>query len=154
MTEPLQPGATIGKIEGFKSFIATGNVRIIQGDREAAQSLLAGEIEPCRIEASRAIERAQRARREVLQPGRALVEQKGFEDGVRVALVQVVADHVDHAAERVVVGVDDDVDALAEHVQVAVGHERGDLDQHVVDEVQTGHLTVDPHQFVAHSEQQ
>lgn len=31
-----EPGATIGKIEGFKSFIATGNVRIIQGDREAA----------------------------------------------------------------------------------------------------------------------
>jgi lipopolysaccharide export system protein LptA len=30
------PAATIGKLEGFKSFIATGNVRIIQGDREAA----------------------------------------------------------------------------------------------------------------------
>lgn len=30
------PGATIGKIEAFKSFVATGNVRIIQGDREAA----------------------------------------------------------------------------------------------------------------------
>lgn len=30
------PGATIGKIEGFKSLVATGNVRIIQGDREAA----------------------------------------------------------------------------------------------------------------------
>jgi lipopolysaccharide export system protein LptA len=28
--------ATIGKIEGFKSMIAIGNVRIIQGDREAA----------------------------------------------------------------------------------------------------------------------
>ncbi|HEY8995939.1 MAG TPA: LptA/OstA family protein [Lacunisphaera sp.] len=30
------PGATIGKIESFKSLVATGNVRIIQGDREAA----------------------------------------------------------------------------------------------------------------------
>ena len=30
------PGATIGKLEGFKSLVATGNVRIIQGDREAA----------------------------------------------------------------------------------------------------------------------
>jgi lipopolysaccharide export system protein LptA len=30
------PTATIGKLEQFKSFIATGNVRIIQGDREAA----------------------------------------------------------------------------------------------------------------------
>ena len=28
--------ATIGKIDSFKSFVATGNVRIIQGDREAA----------------------------------------------------------------------------------------------------------------------
>ncbi|MFZ5493898.1 MAG: LptA/OstA family protein [Verrucomicrobiota bacterium] len=30
------PAATIGKIEAFKSLLATGNVRIIQGDREAA----------------------------------------------------------------------------------------------------------------------
>jgi lipopolysaccharide export system protein LptA len=30
------PTATIGKIDAFKSFIATGNVRIVQGDREAA----------------------------------------------------------------------------------------------------------------------
>lgn len=30
------PTATIGKIENFKSLIATGNVRIVQGDREAA----------------------------------------------------------------------------------------------------------------------
>lgn len=30
------PTATIGKLETFKSMIATGNVRIIQGDREAA----------------------------------------------------------------------------------------------------------------------
>jgi len=30
------PAATIGKLESFKSLVATGNVRIIQGDREAA----------------------------------------------------------------------------------------------------------------------
>lgn len=30
------PNATIGKIERFKSLVAEGNVRIIQGDREAA----------------------------------------------------------------------------------------------------------------------
>jgi lipopolysaccharide export system protein LptA len=35
-TRKGDPAATIGKIEGFKSFVATGNVRIIQGDREAA----------------------------------------------------------------------------------------------------------------------
>jgi len=30
------PKATIGKVESFKSLVATGNVRIVQGDREAA----------------------------------------------------------------------------------------------------------------------
>ena len=30
------PKATIGKMDSFKSFIATGNVHIVQGDREAA----------------------------------------------------------------------------------------------------------------------
>jgi lipopolysaccharide export system protein LptA len=30
------PKATIGKVDSFKSLIATGNVRIVQGDREAA----------------------------------------------------------------------------------------------------------------------
>lgn len=30
------PKATIGKVEDFKSLLATGNVRIIQGEREAA----------------------------------------------------------------------------------------------------------------------
>src|SRR6478609_9073988 len=30
------PKATIGKVDSFKSFIATGNVHIVQGDREAA----------------------------------------------------------------------------------------------------------------------
>ncbi len=45
--------------------------------------------------AARVVERAQRARREVLQPGGALVEQEGLKDGVRVAQVQVVAGHLD-----------------------------------------------------------
>jgi len=35
-TRKGDPGATIGKVEDFKSFVAAGNVRIIQGDREAA----------------------------------------------------------------------------------------------------------------------
>lgn len=35
-TRKGDPKAAIGKIEDFKSFVATGNVRIIQGDREAA----------------------------------------------------------------------------------------------------------------------
>jgi hypothetical protein len=45
----------------------------------------------------RVVQRAQRARRQVLRPG-VLVEQKGLQDGVRVALVQVVAGHLDQAA--------------------------------------------------------
>jgi lipopolysaccharide export system protein LptA len=35
-TRKGDPAATIGKLDSFKSFIAIGNVRIIQGDREAA----------------------------------------------------------------------------------------------------------------------
>ena len=35
-TRKGDPGATISKVEDFKSLVATGNVRIIQGDREAA----------------------------------------------------------------------------------------------------------------------
>lgn len=35
-TRKGDPAATIGKLDSFKSFVATGNVRIIQGDREAA----------------------------------------------------------------------------------------------------------------------
>ncbi len=35
-TRKGDPAATIGKIDSFKSLVATGNVRIIQGDREAA----------------------------------------------------------------------------------------------------------------------
>ncbi len=53
--------------------------------------------------------------------------------------------------QRVVVGVDDHVDAVAEDVEVGVGHQRRNLDEPVGLQVQPGHLTVDPHQFVAHS---
>ena len=63
-------------------------------------------------------------------------------------------DHVDHAGQRLVVGVDDHVDAVAEDVQVGVGDQRRDLDEPVGPQVQAGHLTVDPHQFVTHSAQQ
>lgn len=35
-TRKGDPTATIGKIDSFKSLLATGNVRIIQGEREAA----------------------------------------------------------------------------------------------------------------------
>ena len=35
-TRKGDPTATIGKFDNFKSLLATGNVRIIQGDREAA----------------------------------------------------------------------------------------------------------------------
>ncbi len=55
-----------------------------------------------------------------------------------------VADHVDHAVELLVVGVDDHVDAFAEHVEIGVGDQGGHLDQRVVAEVETGHLAVDP----------
>ena len=39
---------------------------------------------------------------------------------------------------------DHDVDAVAEDVELVVGDEDGKLDQCVVDEVETGHLAVDP----------
>jgi len=35
-TSKGDPAATIGKVDSFKSFVATGNVHIVQGDREAA----------------------------------------------------------------------------------------------------------------------
>ena len=63
-------------------------------------------------------------------------------------------DHVDHAGQRLVVGVDHHVDAVAEDVELAVGDQRGDLDEPVGLEVEPGHLAVDPHQFVTHSDQQ
>ena len=54
-------------------------------------------------------------------------------------------------AQRLIVGVDDDVHTLAEDVEIAVSHQRRDFDQLVVRRVETGHLAVDPHQFVLHA---
>ena len=45
----------------------------------------------------RAVQRAQRARRQVGEAHMGLVHQKGFEDGVRLALVEIVAGHLDGA---------------------------------------------------------
>ena len=47
---------------------------------------------------ARVVERAQRPRREALRPDRLLVDQEGLEDRVRVALVEVVARDLEHAA--------------------------------------------------------
>jgi hypothetical protein len=55
---------------------------------------------------ARVVQRAQRARRQALDARRGLVEQEGFEDGVRLALVQVVAGHLDHARRVVEAFVD------------------------------------------------
>ena len=60
-------------------------------------------------------------------------------------------DDVGHRRQRGVVGVDHDVDAVAKNVQVSVGDQDGDLDQLVRAQIQPGHLTVDPHQFVPHT---
>ncbi len=60
------------------------------------------------------------------------------------------ADEVDHLLQGLGRGLDDHVDAVADHVQLEVGDQRGDLDQRVRPEVEAGHLTVDPHQSVAH----
>nr|WP_244941175.1 hypothetical protein [Gordonia paraffinivorans] len=68
------------------------------------------------------------------------------EPGVGVHLL----DHVRHRGERLVVGVDDDVHAVTQDVQVTVGDQRRDLDQFVRFESQSGHLAIDPHQFVLH----
>ena len=63
-------------------------------------------------------------------------------------------DDLDHAVQRLVVGVDHHVDSLAEHVELGIGHQGSDLDQTVGPQVQPGHLTIDPHQFFTHSAQQ
>ena len=47
---------------------------------------------------ARVVQRAQRACRQALQAGRLGVEQKGFQNRVRLALVKVVAGDFDHAA--------------------------------------------------------
>ena len=65
-----------------------------------------------------------------------------------------LGDHVDHPGQRLVGSVDDHVDAFAQDIEVGVGHQHRDFDEPVGLEVQAGHLTVDPHQFVTHSDQQ
>ena len=42
---------------------------------------------------------------------------------------------------------DHDINAIAQHVQVAIGDQDCHLDQRVTDQVQPGHLTVDPDEF-------
>ena len=49
-------------------------------------------------QAARVVQRAQGAGRQALDAHRGLVEQKGFQNRVRLALVQVVAGHVQHAS--------------------------------------------------------
>ena len=65
-----------------------------------------------------------------------------------------LCDHFDHPGQRLVGSVDDDVDAFAKDIELGVGHEHRDLDEQVGLQVQARHLTVDPHQFVTHSDQQ
>ena len=48
--------------------------------------------------------------------------------------------------------VDHHVDAVAQHVEVGIGHQRRDLDQRVAPEVKPGHLTIDPHQKISHTD--
>ena len=50
--------------------------------------------------------------------------------------------------------VDDHVDAVAQDVEFGVGDQHRDFDEPVGLQIQAGHLTVDPHQFVTHSAQQ
>ena len=61
---------------------------------------------------------------------------------------------VDHPVERRVVGVDHHVHAVAEDVQIGIGDQCRDLDEPVGLQIQSGHLAVDPYQFVTHSAQQ
>ena len=60
-------------------------------------------------------------------------------------------DNVDHSVEGGVVRVDDHVDAVAEDVQIGVGDQGRNLDQPVGAQIETGHLTVNPYQFIPHS---
>ena len=62
-------------------------------------------------------------------------------------------DDVDHSVQRLVGGVDDDVEAFAEDIELGVGHQHRDFDEQVGLQVEAGHLTVDPHEFVTHSDQ-
>ena len=61
-----------------------------------------------------------------------------------------LANHVEHAVEQRVLRVDHHVDAVTEDVQIRVGDQRRHLDERVAAEVESGHLTVDPHQKITH----
>src|SRR5690606_41750467 len=43
---------------------------------------------------------------------------------------------------------DHHVHALAEHVELGVGHQDGDLHQRVGHRIESGHLTIDPHEVL------
>ena len=59
-------------------------------------------------------------------------------------------DHVGHAGELLVVGVDHHINAVVEQFQVRIGHHRGNLDEGIVGQIQPRHLTVDPDQKITH----
>ena len=63
-------------------------------------------------------------------------------------------DDLDHSGQRIVGSVDDDVDAFAQDIEVGISDQDRDFNESIGLEVQAGHLTVDPHQFFAHSNQQ
>ena len=62
-------------------------------------------------------------------------------------------DERDHLVQRLGGRLHDDVDAVAQDVEVEVRDQRCDLDQRVVDQVEAGHLAVDPHQSFVHEGQ-
>ncbi len=72
-------------------------VAVLQDLHEAAP---VGRVAPERRvhQPARVVERAQRARRQALDAGRALVDVEGLQDGLRLAPVQPVVDHLEHAA--------------------------------------------------------
>ena len=52
------------------------------------------------------VQRSQRAGRQTLDSNHRLVDQKGLQNGVGLSLVQIIADHVDHAGLVIKVFVD------------------------------------------------
>ena len=71
----------------------------------------------------------------------------------QAGLLVHLADHVEHAVQRLVVRVDHHVDAVAQHVELGIGDQSGNLDELVLAQIETGHLTVDPHQKITHDAQ-
>ncbi|WRL65278.1 hypothetical protein U6N30_06370 [Blastococcus brunescens] len=68
-------------------------------------------------------------------------------DGVGEPGLPVHLDHdLVHAVEVGVVRRDDQVQPGVEHVELGIGHHHGDLDELVLDDVEPGHLAVDPDQ--------